>query len=267
MTSSMASGTETTDNHLRGTATGPKVKHITMDDPWAWLAAGWQDLLKAPVISLSYGAFFLLAGWLLLALLLAADMWFLVLPMAAGFMLIGPVLAVGLYEVSRAHEHGEKPSFSAALLAWRREAGQLGMMCVVLVLLHLAWVLVAIVLFALFLGQSAPTLERIVGDVFFQPESVPFLFGGTSAGAILALVVFSVSAVSIPMIVDRQTDAITAILTSLRAVQRNWQAMFLWAGLIVIFTAAGIATLFVGLAITLPLIGYATWHAYRAVVE
>jgi uncharacterized membrane protein len=141
------------------------------------------------------------------------------------------------------------------------------MMCVVLVLLHLAWVLIAIVIFALFLGDTAPTLESLVGDVFFQPDSVPFLVFGTAAGAILALVVFSVSAVSIPLIVDRQTETITAILTSLRAVQQNWQAMMLWAGLIVIFTAAGIATLFVGLAVTLPLIGHATWHAYRAVVE
>jgi uncharacterized membrane protein len=266
MTSNMADDMDSMDE-TRQPPAGPGIKHITMDDPWNWLAAGWQDLRKAPFISLSYGAFFLIAGWVLMVLLLAVDMWFLVLPLAAGFMLIGPVVAVGLYEVSRALEHGEKPSLSAALTAWRQEASQLGMMCVVLVLLHLAWVLIAIVIFALFLGDTAPTLESLVGDVFFQPDSVPFLVFGTAAGAILALVVFSVSAVSIPLIVDRQTETITAILTSLRAVQQNWQAMMLWAGLIVIFTAAGIATLFVGLAVTLPLIGHATWHAYRAVVE
>ncbi len=245
----------------------PRIRTITMDDPWNWLAAGWRDLQRAPAISLTYGAFFFAAGWLLTALLFAVDLWFLILPSAAGFMLIGPILAVGLYEVSRRLEAGEKPTLAQACMAWRRAPESLSSMCVVLLLLHLAWIEIAIVMFALFLGDTAPTLDRLVGDVLLQPESVPFLAFGTAAGAALAIVVFSVCAVSIPMIVDRDAGIFVAVLTSLRAVRANWAPMMLWAGLIVIFTASGIATFYVGLAVTLPLIGHAAWHSYRQLVE
>lgn len=244
----------------------PEIRDITMDSPWDWLAAGWRDMQQAPTISLTYGAVFVLASWALTGLLLAVDMWFLVLPMAAGFMLLGPLFAVGLYEVSRCLEAGRTPTLGEAVIAWRREAGQMGMMCVVLLLLHMIWVEIAIIIFALFLGDTVPTMERLIGDVFLQAHSMPFLIVGTGAGAILALIVFSICAVSIPMILDRGVNVITAILTSLRAVKTNWRPMVLWAGLIVVFTAAGIATMFVGLAVTLPLIGHATWHAYRALV-
>lgn len=244
----------------------PAIRDITMDSPWDWLAAGWRDLQRAPTISFAYGAVFVLVSWALTGLLLAVDLWFLVLPMAAGFMLLGPLFAVGLYEVSRCLEAGQTPTLGQAIGAWRREASQMGMMCVALLLLHMIWVEIAIIIFALFLGDRVPTMERLIGDVFLQAHSVPFLIVGTGAGAILAMIVFSVSAISIPMILDRGVNVITAILTSLRAVQTNWRPMILWAGLIVIFTAAGIATMFFGLAITLPLIGHATWHAYRALV-
>ncbi len=244
----------------------PDIKDITMDSPWDWLAEGWRDLRRAPSISLTYGTGFVIASWILALLLLAVDLWFLVLPMAAGFMLLGPLFAVGLYDVSRKLERGETPTLGAAVTAWRHEPSQMGMMCVALLLLHMIWVEVAIIIFALFLGDVTPTMERLIGDVFFQAHSVPFLIVGTGVGAIFALIVFSICAVSIPMIMDRHVNVITAILTSLRAVQANWRPMMLWAGLIVVFTAAGIATLFVGLAITLPLIGHATWHAYRALV-
>jgi uncharacterized membrane protein len=242
------------------------VRLVPLDRPWTWLAAGWHDLARAPAISLSYGALIVAGSWALAGSLYLLDWIYLLLPMAAGFMFIAPILGVGLYDTSRRLEANAPASLATAIGAWRRNGEQLALLGLVLMLLHLVWVRVAQLLFALFFSAASPTWDNVVQVLLFSGPSLWFLGVGTVIGFVLAVVVFAIGAISIPMVHDRPVSAFTAIEISVTAVRRNWKPMALWAALIVIFTAAGIATLFVGLAITMPLIGHATWHAYRDLV-
>jgi len=243
-----------------------EVRLVSLDRPWRWLAAGWHDLTRTPAISLCYGAAIVAASWALAVSLYLLDWIYLLLPMAAGFMFVAPLLAVGLYDTSRRLEAGEPVSLGTAMMAWRRNGEQLALLGLVLMLIHLAWVRVAQLLFALFFSTASPTWERVVDVLLFSRQSLAFLAVGTAVGFVLAVLVFAIGAVSIPMVHDRPVSAFAAIETSLAAVRRNWKPMAVWAALIVVFTVAGIATLFVGLAVTMPLIGHATWHAYRDLV-
>jgi uncharacterized membrane protein len=245
---------------------GPGIRRIEIDRPWAWLAAGWNDMLAAPRVSLVHGALVSGASIALAATLLLVDMPWLLLPMAAGFFLVAPLVAVGLYETSRRLEAGEPATLGGALDAVRRHLGPLANLGVVLMLLHLAWVRVATLLFALFFDGAHPGWGSIIDTVFFSPASLPFLATGCVVGFVLACVAFAIGAVSIPMLLDRDVGVFAAIVTSVAAVRLNWRPMALWAALIVVFTVAGMATFFAGLLVAMPLVGHATWHAYRDLV-
>jgi len=244
----------------------PHVRRVSVDRPWSWLAKGWLDLLKAPRISLAYGGAISIMSLILAATLLLADLPYLLLPLAAGFFLIAPLIAVGLYETSRRLEAGEPVSLRLALCAINRNRTQLANLGIVLMLIHLAWVRIASLLFALFFQNANPTLGTIIDTIFFSPASLPFLITGGAIGCVLAVLTLAIGAVSIPMLLQRDVNVFTAIVTSVMAVRHNWQTMALWSALIVVFTLVGMATFFVGLVVTMPLIGYATWHAYRDLV-
>jgi len=244
----------------------PHIRRVEIDRPWTWLAKGWNDLLAAPRISLLYGALIAAASIVLAGTLLLVDLPYLLLPMAAGFFLVAPLIAVGLYETSRRLETGEPVSLAAALGALKRNRAQLANLGIALMLIHLIWVRAASLIFALFFNTAHPTWGRIIDTVFFSPESLPFLATGCAVGFVFAVVAFAIGAVSIPMLLDRDVNVFTAIVTSISAVRLNWQAMALWAALIVVFTAVGMATFFIGLIVVMPLIGHATWHAYRDMV-
>jgi len=244
-----------------------RIKVVPVDRPWLWLAAGWRDFARAPWVCLAYGIGLVAVSFALSAGLILAELGYLVLPLAAGFMLIAPVLAVGLYDISRRLERGERPTLGGALLAWRRNALQIALAGLVLMLLHLVWVRIAMLLFVLFFQDAHPSISGLADSVILSRAGLPFLAVGTLAGAILAAIVFAISAVSIPMLLDRDVGVATAIATSVAVVRTNLRAMALWATLIVVFTALGLATLYLGLAVALPLIGLATWHAYRDMVE
>jgi uncharacterized membrane protein len=244
----------------------PDIRRVGVDRPWQWLAAGWRDLVRSPGVSLAFGAAFAAAGYALSLGLWLTDMVYLVLPLAAGFMIVGPVLAVGLYEVSRRHAAGEPVSFRAALAAFERNPRHLAVMGFVLLLVMLTWIRLAIMIFMLYWGLTPPSFEDLIVNTFLRPESLPFLLFGTAVGAVFAAFTFSISAVSLPMLLDRRVDVITAVVTSVRAVRENPAPMLLWAALIAGFTAAGLATLYLGLVVTMPLIGHATWHARRDLV-
>ena len=243
----------------------PQVRQVDLDRPWAWLAAGWQDMRRAPGVCLSYGLIFAAAGALLTVMIWLYGVFYLVLPLTAGFMLMGPILAVGLYEVSRRLESGETVSLGEALGAWRRNVTQIGLMGVALMLFLLAWIRLATIIFAAFFSSNPPRPETalFIEDVFLSVESLPFLIVGTTVGGVLAALVFAISAVSIPLLLDRQVNVISAITTSIAVVQKNFWTMALWAWLIVIFIGVGLATAYIGLMVTVPLVGLATWHAYR----
>jgi len=242
------------------------VRRVGVDEPWAWLTAGWRDLSRVPLVSLTYGAAFVLASFLLTLGLWLFGLFYLVLPLAAGFMLIGPVLAVGLYEVSRRLEQGRSVTLADALAAWRTHRGPIATMGLVLMLVLLAWIWLAFLIFALFFGPAPPSWEHLVTTLLFTTAGIPFLIVGIAVGGALAAFVFAMTAVAIPALLDRDIGVLSAILTSFAAVLRNWRVMMGWGALIVVFTASGIVTFYLGLAVTLPLVGHASWHAYRGLV-
>lgn len=246
---------------------GPEARIVELDRPWYWLAAGWRDFTKAPAVSLCYGLMFSFAGYIVMYGLYALDMFYLVLPVAAGFTLVGPVAAVGLYDASRRLEAGQTVTCGIVLRSFMAHASTVSAMGLVLMLFLLAWIRVAMLIFAMFFGEMGIPHDTFIESVFFAPESLPFVVTGTVVGAILAAAVFAISAISLPMLLDRNVGVPVAVATSFRAVNRNPQAMALWAALIAGFTAFGIATLFIGLAVTLPLVGYASWHAYRDLID
>lgn len=245
----------------------PAVRSITTEAPWAWLAAGWRDLCRARGISLTYGLLFALGSAGLTAGLWYADSLHYLPPLAAGFLLVAPLLAIGLYEISRRLELGEEPRLRDALLAIRRAPTRLTFFGVLLTLALLFWMRLAFLLFALFMGTHAPpTPEMAMSHLLLTVEGLSLLIVGTLLGAILAALVFAVTVVSLPLVMDREIDAISAVIASLDAVRRNWKPLLLWAWLIAALTAVGIASFYLGLIVIFPLLGHASWHAYRALV-
>jgi len=245
----------------------PRIEKRDLDRPWQWLNAGWADLRRAAPISLLYGLACSLAGAALTAVIWAFGWFYLVLPLMAGFMFMGPLLAVGLYYVSRELDAGNTPRLADSLVAWRGNAQQIAYMSLALMLFLLAWIRIAQIIFALFFAENPPRPEvMFIVDVFLSAESIPFLVVGTLVGGVLAAVAFAISAISIPLLVDKPANVLTAIVTSVMAVRENFWTMALWAWLIVLFIAAGVVTFYVGLIVTMPLIGHATWHAYKDLV-
>lgn len=248
-------------------APGIVVAQVPFDAPWAWLAAGWRDMWSAPGISLLYGAGFTLLLAVLALGLLAGGLASLTLALAGGFLLIGPAAAVGLYEVSRRLEDGQRLSLGEVLTRGFRAAGQLGFFGVILAFVYFVWVQLALLLFMLFFGgQPLPPASAFAAALLLTNHGLGLLVTGTIVGGLLAALVFAISVISVPLLMTRRVDAVTAVLASLRAVWVNPRPMALWAGLIASFMVLGLATLFVGLVIAFPLIGHATWHAFRDVV-
>lgn len=246
----------------------PRVRQISKDAPWEWLAAGWRDIWKSSSVSLVYGLAFAVISSLLVIAITALDLSSLVLTLAAGFVLLGPILAVGLYEISRRLEAGEPIRIKEIFLVRTRAPSQLMFLGVILMIAFLIWVRVATLLFALFYGmQGFPPLSQFVNELLFTARGLALLSIGSVIGGVLALAVFAISAVSVPLLMVRDVDAVSAALLSIEAVRKNLIPMILWAWLIVLMMGFGIATLFGGLVITFPLIGHATWHAFRAVID
>lgn len=244
------------------------IRGVPPDRPWTWLAAGWRDLMANPQVGFFYGGALTLAGWVLGLLLLWAQTAWAILPVSAGFFMVAPILAAGLYEASRLRAEGQPVTFAACLQGFTRNGGQLAFMGVVLVVLHLFWVRVAALIFMLMFGINfAPSLEALPMAMLRSDMLLPFLVVGTGAGAVLAAAAFAISAVSIPMLVDKDVSAMEAIAVSVRVVATNPGPMLFWAGLIVVFTAFAMVPFFLGLALVIPLVGHATWHAYRDLVR
>ena len=258
----MATATATHEPH----ADTPKVNEISLESPWEWLAKGWEDLKRAPRFSLTYGAVFALFSVLMTLGLFYEGLFFMVPPLAAGFFLVAPLLGIGLYQISENLTAGRPLEYCQALQAWRRNSAQLGAMAVILVLVMLVWMLTALVVFALFYDNPMPTFENFVPQVFLSGENNGFVAAGIVSGGLIAAFAYCISAITVPMLMDRQVDVMTAMRTSVEAVKRNWAPMTLWAALIVMFVGLGIVTYYVGLIVTMPLIGHATWHAYRDLV-
>lgn len=241
----------------------PTPRRVPFDAPWNWLSAGWMDIWRAPHISLAYGIAVVVGAGIVMLGLSSLQAVSLFLALAGGFLLVGPLLAVGLYETSRRHALGVPVRFKDVTSVPYAARGQLGFFGAMLMFGFLAWLQLGFLLFMLFLGGSGlPPPSAFMQELLFTPRGLGLLVVGTLVGGSIATLVFAASALAVPMLMVRQTDAVTAARASLAAVILNWQPMALWAGLIVVIMAAGFATLLAGLALAFPLIGHATWHAF-----
>lgn len=245
----------------------PRIRQVPVDRPWTWLAAGWRDVLATPGLSLACGLVPVIAGWLAIALLVWLDLPYLVLPLGAGFFFVGPFIAVGLYEISRRREPGLPVEPASVFLAWRRNPEQLAFMGALLLFFHLAWMRLAQLLFALFEWHTFQSWDRFADLLWSSSRSLPFLATGTACGAVFAAAAFVIGAFSIPYLLDRpESNLFEAIATSIAAVRLNPRPMLLWAALIVFLVAVGMVPGLLGLAIAVPVVGHATWHAYRDII-
>lgn len=249
--------------HASPASPWPPIQRIGPGAPLEWLRAGWHDVLRAPRASLAYGFAFALMGALIGLVFRHAYQYASAL--AAGFLLVGPFLATGLYEISRRLERGEPVTLRATAVAWRANPGAFGIFSLVLTVITLVWARASLVIFALFFAGGMPTLDRFVSRVL-SLQHWDFVLTWFAVGGVFATIVFAVSVVSVPMMLDRGTDTIVAALTSVRAVIENTVPLLVWAALIVVLIGVGFATALVGLIVTVPVVGHATWHAYRALV-
>ena len=237
-----------------------ELRAVPVAAPLAWLARGWGDFRAAPAASGFYGAAFAAMGWALLALYDFAYQY--VTTLAGAFLLSAPFLATGLYALSRDREAGRQPDFAASLTAWRRNVGGLGVYVLVITVIFLVWARASLVTFALFSNGAMPELSHFLARAF-SAGNLEFVIVYLGVGAAFATLVFAVSVVSVPMMLDRDNDAVSAAILSVQVLARNPAAMAVWALLIVALTGLGLATAFAGLVLTMPVVGHATWHAYR----
>jgi uncharacterized membrane protein len=230
--------------------------------PFRWLAAGARDFRRAPFIGLFYGGCFMVMGWALLKVFEHAPAYTLAL--SAGFLLMGPFLCLGLYRTSQRLERGEKPDFGDSLLAWDTRTGQLAIFGFVLLVLEMLWGRATLVVFAV----SFDGMPDFKGSLLalLNPENLAFIVAWAGVGAVFAGLIYAVSVVSIPMILHRQTDAITAGLTSLRLVLTQTAVMLWWGLIIASLVLVAMLPWFAGLLVVAPVLGHASWHAYREAV-
>jgi uncharacterized membrane protein len=242
----------------------PVIRQIKASAIPGWLRAGWLDFRRGGLASLFYGVCFAAAGWLMQVVF--AKAYALFAGLTTGFLLLGPFLCMGLYDLSRRMELGEPPKLGSSLAAWRSNMTNVGLFAALLVVVLLVWARASIVIFALFFDGGLPTFADVVRTVL-RLEQPAFALIYFAAGGFFAAFVFAISVIAVPLMFDRKTDAVTAAIASLIACGRNPGPMMLWALCIVLLVGIGFATLFLGLIVTVPVVGHAAWHAYRGVVE
>lgn len=243
----------------------PQVAHIAALRPFTWLKLGWEDLRHNPGPSIAHGLLLVGVGWLIL-LLFSAQIGLLATAVS-GYLLVGPIFGAVFYELSRLRAAGQAATFDASLDGALINGKRLAHLGVVLAILAILWALLSGLLFERAFGGIPPSVRdnfyRTIADWTYPEFFVTYL----TTGAVFALLAFMVSVLSAPMIFDRAEDTNRSILTSLKAVAVNPAAMAVWAGLIAALTAIGFATFLLGLAVVLPLLGHATWHAYRDLIS
>jgi uncharacterized membrane protein len=232
-------------------------RQLALTDPFRWLELGWRDFRQTPRTSLLYGGFLVLVSYLVAYLTWKLGGIFLILSLLSGFIFIAPVLAIGLYSISCQLQQGLRPRIGYCLLEGRRQLGNEMIYSIILLVIFLLWARAASMVHAFFPVESDVHLSNLI----------VFLGVGSAVGSIFAALVFSASAFSLPMMLDRKVDTVTAVITSVNAVLRNKGPMAVWAGIIIASLAISFATALLGLAILMPVIGYATWHGYRDTIQ
>jgi uncharacterized membrane protein len=245
----------------------PVVRRITATDIAEALGQGLRDFQAAPLYGLAFGALYAGGGIVILLSLTAFGMVYLAYPLAAGFALIGPFVAIGLYEVSRRREAGQELSIRG-IWSTVKSRGEIGWMAFVTLFVFVIWMYQVRLLIALLIGLNASfsSLHEFVTVVLTTNEGLLFLAIGNAVGAALSLILFSLTVVSFPLLLDRDVDFVTAMITSVRAVVMSPVPMIGWAAVVVVLLVVSAMPYFLGLLVTLPVLGHATWHLYRRIV-
>lgn len=248
---------------------GITIRHIDIHDLKDALRLGAADFWAAPTHLFFLCMLYPILGVFFAGLAFGNNMMPLLFPLMSGFALIGPIAAVGLYEISRERERGQEVSVSSVSNVFRSPSlGSIAALGVLLMVIFIAWLLTAQALYQSLFGWHAPdSVSTFLHDVFTTRDGWTLIIAGNALGFIFSAVVFSLSVVSFPLLLDRDVGAIPAILTSFRAVAANPGPMIVWALIVALALVIGFIPLFVGLAVVLPILGHATWHLYRKVVE
>lgn len=250
----------------------PLVRRVDSERPWLWLAAGWNDFTRTPGVSMGYGVLVTAVMQLAFYLLQSIHSYYLAVGLMAGFVFIGPVLAVGLYELSRRLDHHKPAVLADTRHGWHRNTDSIFALGVILVLLMMVWFMLSM--------QTTAVLYRLAGDAgavfgaaagwqdFAFSLQWPLWLSFTLIGVVAVAVAYLIAVVAAPMLTDKEDmDVITAMVISVKTVRRNPAAMILWAVLIVLFTSVAVMPLFLGLIVVFPLLAYASWHAYLDLIE
>lgn len=241
-------------------------RHYPPSTALQWLAAGWRDLVVQPAPSLIYGVGVFIVSAVIVAGLFAFGWDYILFPALAGFMVIGPVLAIGLYEKSRRIAKGTSVTLGDMIFVPAASAGQVMFTGLLLCCLALLWMRAAVIVYALFFGVLPfPGLQNIATMLFTTPTGWALLIVGSIIGALFASFSFAVSAFSIPMLLEERVDALTAMGTSMQLVWNNLPVMLAWGLIVLLLFLLSLVTGLLGLIVVFPLLGHGTWHAYRAI--
>jgi uncharacterized membrane protein len=245
----------------------PVVRHVTVADIAEALIQGMRDFQAYPIYGLVLGGLYAAGGTVIVLCLTAFGMVYFAYPLAAGFALIGPFVAIGLYEISRRRERGEPVSIPA-IWSTVRSRSEIGWMAFVSLFFFVVWMYQVRLLIALILGLHASfsSLSEFITVLLTTNEGLLFLIIGNLEGAVLSLILFSLTVVSFPLLLDREVDFVTAMVTSVRAVVASPLPMIGWAAAITVLLIVSAIPWFLGLLVTLPVLGHATWHLYRRIV-
>jgi uncharacterized membrane protein len=231
-----------------------------------WLKAGWRDLMVQPGTSLAYGLAVFAVSLVIVWGLFALGLDYILFPALAGFMVMGPLLAIGLYQKSRDIESGTPVTLRRMVFVKAESGPQVWFTGAILCLLMLTWMRAAVIIYALFFGMRPfPGLDHVASMLFTTPVGWGMLLVGTVVGGLFAAFSFAISTFSVPMLLDEKTDAFTAMGTSISMVWNNLPVMIAWGAIVLALFLVSVATGLLGLIVVFPLLGHATWHSYRAI--
>jgi uncharacterized membrane protein len=243
------------------------IRRIEVADVIGCIAEGVRDFRRAPRYGMFFGAIYAIGGLSIVWAAFALDYPYLAYPFVMGFALFAPFGAAGTYEISRRLESGEPLSWPAILgSVWSRAGKELSWLALVSLFTLIIWLDLAVFVFLIFYGVEIPSFAQMFASIFTTAHGAAFLVVGNALGAIIAVFVFSITAIAPPLVVDREVDFVTAMMTSVRAVLTNPRPMLAWAIAIACALAIAFATLFVALLVIFPVLGHATWHLYRRVI-
>ncbi|MHB0953733.1 MAG: DUF2189 domain-containing protein [Allorhizobium sp.] len=245
-----------------------RINPVGIGDVKAALAEGWKDFARYPLFGLFFGGIYALGGLFIVIMLAYYHLPWMIIPIAIGFPLIGPFVAVGLYEISRRYEADEPVTWRGVLAeVFRQRERQLSWMAFAVLFIFWIWIYQVRLLLALFLGFKIPaSLAAFMTVVTTTPEGILFLVVGTIVGAVLATILFTLTVISMPLLLERDLDFVTAMITSVRTVVESPAAMLCFGFIVAAAAILAMVPAFAGLLVVLPVLGHATWHLYRRAI-